>query len=133
MDDRLPLVLTVEEAGEVLRIGRTKAYAMAREWRDTGGRSGLPVIDLGHVLRVPRRALEQLLGADLPGPPPANGASPNGASSNGDRGGDDPTPAANGGRADSRDSARTRRSQVTPLTAPSEDQLGLFAAAPPTT
>jgi len=59
------LLLTVEEAGELLRIGRTKAYAMAREWRETGGRSGLPVIDLGHVLRVPRRALEELIGAEL--------------------------------------------------------------------
>jgi hypothetical protein len=61
----LPLLLTVEEAGAVLRIGRTKAYAMAREWRVTGGRSGLPVIDLGNVLRVPRRALEELIGAEL--------------------------------------------------------------------
>ena len=49
----------------LLRIGRTKAYAMAREWRETDGRSGLPVIDLGHVLRVPRRALEELIGAEL--------------------------------------------------------------------
>jgi len=65
----LPLLLTVEEAGELLRIGRTKAYAMAREWRETDGRSGLPVIDLGHVLRVPRRALEDLLGAELPDVP----------------------------------------------------------------
>jgi hypothetical protein len=55
----------VEEAGVLLRIGRTKAYAMAREWRETAGRSGLPVIDLGHVLRVPRRALENLIGAEL--------------------------------------------------------------------
>jgi hypothetical protein len=62
---RLPLLLTVEEAGAVLRIGRTKAYAMAREWRDTDGRSGLPVIDLGHVLRVPRHALEEMVGTDL--------------------------------------------------------------------
>jgi hypothetical protein len=54
----------VEEAGAVLRIGRTKAYAMAREWRVTGGRSGLPVIDLGNVLRV-RRALEELIGVEL--------------------------------------------------------------------
>ena len=61
----IPLLLTVEEAGELLRIGRTKAYAMAREWRETGGRSGLPVVDLGHVLRVPRPALEDLIGADL--------------------------------------------------------------------
>ncbi len=59
------MLLTIEEAGVLLRIGRTKAYAMAREWRETGGRSGLPVIDLGHVLRVPRRALEEMIGAEL--------------------------------------------------------------------
>jgi hypothetical protein len=59
------VLLTVEEAGVLLRIGRTKAYAMAREWRETDGRSGLPVIDLGHVLRVPRRALEEMIGAEL--------------------------------------------------------------------
>jgi hypothetical protein len=63
--ETIPVLLTVEEAGELLRIGRTKAYAMAREWRETDGRSGLPVIDLGHVLRVPRQALEELIGADL--------------------------------------------------------------------
>jgi hypothetical protein len=61
----VPVLLTVEEAGVVLRIGRTKAYAMARQWRETDGRSGLPVVDLGHVLRVPRRALEELIGAEL--------------------------------------------------------------------
>lgn len=49
----------------MLRIGRTKAYAMAREWRETGGRSGLPVIDFGNVLRVPRHALEELIGAPI--------------------------------------------------------------------
>jgi hypothetical protein len=65
MAERLPDLLTVEEAGDVLRVGRTKAYAMAREWRRTGGESGLPVLDFGHVLRVPRHALEQLLGAEL--------------------------------------------------------------------
>lgn len=65
--DEIPVLLTVEEAGALLRIGRTKAYAMAREWRETDGRSGLPVVDLGHVLRVPRRALEDLIGAELTG------------------------------------------------------------------
>lgn len=64
---QIPLLLTVEEAGELLRIGRTKAYALTREWRETGGRSGLAVIDLGHVLRVPRRAIEDLIGTDLSG------------------------------------------------------------------
>lgn len=58
-------LLTVEEAARVIRVGRTKAYAMAREWRDTGGKSGLPVIDLGHVLRVPRCQLEAVVGGPL--------------------------------------------------------------------
>ncbi len=65
LSERNPVLLTIEEAGILLRIGRTKAYAMAREWRETDGRSGLPVIDLGHVLRVPRRALEEMIGAEL--------------------------------------------------------------------
>jgi hypothetical protein len=65
MAERLPDLLTVEEAGAVLRVGRTKAYAMASEWRRTEGASGLPVLDFGHVLRVPRHALEQLVGAEL--------------------------------------------------------------------
>jgi hypothetical protein len=38
---------------------------MTLEWRATGGLSGLPVVDLGHLLRVPRRALEDLLGVEL--------------------------------------------------------------------
>lgn len=54
-------VLTVEEAAGILRISRNAAYALAREWRATGGRSGLPCIVLGRCLRVPRAALFQLL------------------------------------------------------------------------
>lgn len=60
--------LTVEEAARVLRIGRTTAYALAREWRATGGRSGLPVLELGRSLRVPRVALERLLDGQPPAP-----------------------------------------------------------------
>ena len=65
MGDRLPQLLTVEEAGRLLRVGRTKAYAMATEWRTSGGRSGLPVVDLGHVLRVPLGQLEAMVGMPL--------------------------------------------------------------------
>lgn len=57
-------VLTVEEAAEVLRIGRGTAYALARRFRETGGREGLPVIVLGRSLRVPRAGLERLLNGD---------------------------------------------------------------------
>ena len=63
--EAVPSLLTVEEAARVIRVGRTKAYAMAQEWRATGGKPGLPVIDFGHVLRVPRRQLEALLGGPL--------------------------------------------------------------------
>jgi excisionase family DNA binding protein len=59
--DELPEVLTVEEAATVLRIGRGAAYELARQWRESGGRHGLPVVTLGRSLRVPREALRQLL------------------------------------------------------------------------
>ena len=59
--DDLPEVLTVEEAAAILRIGRGAAYALARRWRASGGREGLPVIELGRTLRVPRRELDRLL------------------------------------------------------------------------
>jgi hypothetical protein len=49
--DELPEVLTVEEA----------AYELARQWRETEGRNGLPVVTLGRSLRVPREALRRLL------------------------------------------------------------------------
>ena len=65
LPDPLPALLTVEEAAELLRIGRTKAYAMTREWRTTGGLSGLPVVDFGSVLRVPLAALEARIGGPL--------------------------------------------------------------------
>jgi hypothetical protein len=67
----LPDLLTVEEAARVLRIGRTKAYAMAAEWRRTHGKSGLPVVDFGDALRVPRCQLETIVGGPITslGPP----------------------------------------------------------------
>lgn len=54
-------VLTVEEAAAALRISRNAAYALARQWRTSNGREGLPCIQLGRSLRVPRAALERLL------------------------------------------------------------------------
>lgn len=71
--------LTVEEAAALLRIGRTSAYALAREWRESGGRSGLPVVKLGRQLRVPRAVLANLHeawgGAGLVYGAPVNGDS----------------------------------------------------------
>lgn len=64
--DELPDVLTVDEAAVVLRIGRGAAYELARRFRDSGGREGLPVVELGRSLRVPRAALIRLLEPGCP-------------------------------------------------------------------
>ena len=64
--EEAPEVLTVEEAARVLRIGRGAAYELARQWRETGGREGLPVVSLGRTLRVPRAALRRLLEEQFP-------------------------------------------------------------------
>lgn len=52
----LPLVLTVEEAADVLRISRGSAYEGVR----TGA---IPCVRIGRTIRVPRHLLLQLLGA----------------------------------------------------------------------
>jgi hypothetical protein len=62
--DELPVVLTVEEAAAVLRIGRTAAYEQAHRYEATGGALGLPVIRVGRCLRVPRSGLIRLIEAD---------------------------------------------------------------------
>jgi hypothetical protein len=50
--------MTVAEAAAELRIGRSKAYELARLYQATDGRHGLPVIRVGAAsLRVPRWAL----------------------------------------------------------------------------
>jgi hypothetical protein len=59
--DHLPVVLTIEEAADVLRISKWAAYEQARMWRESGGRAGLPVVTFGRCLRVPRWALERIL------------------------------------------------------------------------
>ena len=53
----LPIMLTVEEAARVLRVGRSKAYEMAALYTWSGGTQGLPVLRLGTLLRVPKFAL----------------------------------------------------------------------------
>lgn len=68
--------LTIGEAASMLRVGRTKAYAMAKEWRETGGRRGLPVVDFGDVLRVPLHALEKLVDDALAASPTAPATAP---------------------------------------------------------
>jgi len=50
-----PLVLTVEEAGRLLQIGRQSAYKAARSGE-------LPTIRIGRRLLVPRARLAEMLG-----------------------------------------------------------------------
>ena len=75
--EELPDLLTVEEAGRFLRIGRGVAYELAREFVATEGRAGLPVIRLGRRLLVPKRQLGLLIAGELvyrpaaPSPVPA--------------------------------------------------------------
>ena len=57
----LPLMLTVDEAARVLRIGRSKAYEMTKLYETSAGTRGLPVLRLGDLLRVPRFALHEFV------------------------------------------------------------------------
>jgi hypothetical protein len=63
--DDLPEVLTVEEAGKVLRISRGAAYALANQYLDSVGRVGLPCRRLGRTIRVPKAALRRFLEMDV--------------------------------------------------------------------
>ncbi len=56
------LLLTVDEAARLMRIGRSRAYALAHEYMSSGGVSGMPVIMFGPgCFRVPRWALMELI------------------------------------------------------------------------
>ncbi len=56
-----PLMLTIEDASQVLRIGRSLAYELAYRYEASDGRDGLPVMRLGSCMRVPRWALAELM------------------------------------------------------------------------
>jgi len=63
-----PMVLTITEVMDLLRIGRTKAYEQARLFLDTDGADGLPCVRVGDSIRFPRCAIEALLGQPIPWP-----------------------------------------------------------------
>ena len=64
----VPDFFTLPEAGRILRIGRNSAYKAATEFERTGGVSGLPFVRIGKLKRVPRLALEKLLGGPITWP-----------------------------------------------------------------
>ena len=69
--DNLPPFMTVEQAAEVLQLGRSKAYELTVEFEASAGRSGLPFVRLGRQKRVPRNAIARLMEVDVRRPPAA--------------------------------------------------------------
>src|SRR3954451_10430709 len=61
----LPDLLTVEEAAELVRIGRTAAYQLARRYLATDGADGMPVRRIGRQLGGPLEQLEAGVGTPL--------------------------------------------------------------------
>lgn len=68
--DVAPDTLTIEEAARILRVGRSTAYALAKEYDATGGASGLPMKWVGGQKRVPRVPFEEFLGGPITWPIP---------------------------------------------------------------
>ena len=71
MLDELPPFMTVDQAAEVLQLGRSKTYELTVEWGCTGGKSGIPFVRFGSQKRVPRVALVRMIDDLLDGPPAA--------------------------------------------------------------
>lgn len=67
----LPPFLTVEQAGKVLQLGRSKAYELTVEWERSGGESGIPFVWFGRQKRIPRDALVRYVDEQLDRPPAA--------------------------------------------------------------
>ena len=54
-------MLTVEQARQVLGIGRSLAYGEVRRYLATDGREGIPAIRIGSAIRIPRAGLVDLM------------------------------------------------------------------------
>jgi excisionase family DNA binding protein len=57
--------MTVEQAAEVLQLGRSKTYELTVEWERTAGKSGLPFLWFGSQKRIPRVGLARLVESAL--------------------------------------------------------------------
>ncbi len=64
----MPRFLTVEQAGKLLQLGRSKTYALTVEWDRTGGRSGIPFVWFGNQKRIPLDALMRWVDEQLEPP-----------------------------------------------------------------
>ena len=64
----------VEEAARLLRVSRTSAYALARQWLDCDGVEALPAVRIGRSVRISTAVLEQLAAGREPAADPASSA-----------------------------------------------------------
>lgn len=64
--DELPDILTIREVAHFMRISPAVAYEMARRFRATKGREGLPVFMAGaRMMRVSKIELKKFLAGEL--------------------------------------------------------------------
>lgn len=61
-----PDFLTIDETAQILRLGRNQVYDLAKVWLASDGARGVPVVEFGHRLRVPKAALLRLAGLAEP-------------------------------------------------------------------
>jgi hypothetical protein len=60
--DELPDILTIREVADFMRISPAVAYGMARRYRATDGREGLPVFMAGtRMMRVSKIELQRFV------------------------------------------------------------------------
>ncbi len=60
----LPPFLRVEQARELVQLGRSQIYQLMRRWRETDGKEGIPVVYFGRCARIPTAELLRLAGLD---------------------------------------------------------------------
>ncbi len=64
--DELPDILTIHEVADFMRISPAVAYEMARRYRATSGREGLPVFMAGaRMMRVSKIELTKFVAGEL--------------------------------------------------------------------
>lgn len=61
----LPRFLTVEQAGKLLQLGRSKTYELTVEWERTNGGAGIPFVRFGNQKRIPLDALMRWVDTQL--------------------------------------------------------------------
>lgn len=64
--DELPDILTIQEVADFMRISPAVVYEMARRYRRSGGREGLPVFMAGsRIMRVSKLELAKFVAGGL--------------------------------------------------------------------